>query len=116
MQVQFDTVLNLDDANATDVGERGQATEPGENLPADSSRRRCAHADSVFVEQGKGWKISDKSFASVRRVCGAGLLSPFQGWGIFCANPKLAPWAVIFRCFAAQAPLTTRKASTFRAA
>ena len=36
MQVQFDVILDLDDADASDIGEGRKAAEPGENLPADS--------------------------------------------------------------------------------
>ena len=35
-KVQFDVVLDLDDADASDIGEGGKAAEPGEDLPADS--------------------------------------------------------------------------------
>jgi hypothetical protein len=62
MKVQFDVLLNLDDADASDVGESGKAAEPGEDLPADSGGHHMEYA-----VQRKDAKVSDNGSASVRR-------------------------------------------------
>src|SRR6185312_16479240 len=44
VQVQFYAVLDLDNADARDVGESGEAAQPGKELPSDSSGRGLVHA------------------------------------------------------------------------
>jgi len=44
---------------------------------------------------------------SVKRM----LLLPFQGWGFLGCYPGLAPWAGLFRCFAAFARASRLKSS-----
>ncbi len=38
MEVKLDGLLNLDDGDAADVGEGGEAAEPGEDAPAHTGR------------------------------------------------------------------------------
>jgi len=99
VQVKLDAVLNLDNCDTANIGQRGQAAEPGQNSPA--------HARGTKWRKGflKGWRIGrhvappSEAFPPGVRSLSAGWLpfiTPFSPW---LTRPALVKLEILKRPF-----------------